>query len=106
MCDKNSEHFFESFKHSIVPQMIDRKLTIVKVSEMLNMNVRTLQRKLNRAGWTYSDLIDDIVINDAAALLRSSELAIRTISQSAGYAFPSHFTRAFKRKMGVTPSQY
>ncbi len=38
--------------------------------------------------------------------LENSSTSIETVALSLGYADTSHFTRAFKRWMGVTPKYY
>ncbi|HEX7125208.1 MAG TPA: AraC family transcriptional regulator [Thermodesulfobacteriota bacterium] len=42
----------------------------------------------------------------AAALLTSTRLSVGTIARLVGFRTPSHFTTAFRRRIGVTPSAY
>ena len=42
----------------------------------------------------------------AAQLLRENELSVGEVARSCGYPDPLTFSKAFKRTMGVTPSQY
>ena len=42
----------------------------------------------------------------AAQLLREHELSVGEVARSCGYPDPLTFSKAFKRTMGVTPSQY
>ena len=42
----------------------------------------------------------------AAQLLEEKNLSVAEIARSCGYPDPLTFSKAFKRTMGVTPSQY
>ena len=39
-------------------------------------------------------------------LVRAPEKSVMEIAESLGYYTPTYFTRLFKEKFGVTPSQY
>ncbi len=45
-------------------------------------------------------------IQRACQLLRHSSLSVSTVAASVGYEDPFYFSRAFKREMGVSPSDY
>lgn len=57
-------------------------------------------------GKTLTDIISNLVIHDAKAKLRSTELTIQEISDSLNFADISSFGKYFKRYAGMTPSQY
>ena len=57
-------------------------------------------------GKSLKDLIANLVIHDAKAKLRSTELSIQEISDSLSFTDISAFGKYFKRYSGVTPSQY
>jgi AraC family transcriptional regulator len=42
----------------------------------------------------------------ASALLREPQLSIRQVGRLVGFRTPSHFTTAFRRMTGITPSAY
>jgi AraC-like DNA-binding protein len=42
----------------------------------------------------------------AARLLKGSDLPVKSIAASVGYASRSHFSRAFQAKFGVDPSAF
>ena len=50
--------------------------------------------------------IIDIRINKAKQLLTDGVLNITAISEQCGFASPYHFSRLFKEKTGLTPSEY
>ena len=45
-------------------------------------------------------------INNAATLLEQTNLQIKQIAEQSGFEDPLHFTQAFKKATGVTPSIY
>ena len=82
------------------------KLPISLASDILNIHVRTIQRRLDKEGVTYKKLIEDMVLEQTLELLKYSDLSITSIGSKMGYSDSSHFTRAFKRQMNMTPRQY
>ena len=68
--------------------------------------VRTLQRRLASSGVTFSDLATDIKINLARELLGDRSRSIDEIASMLGYTDPANFTRAFKNRTGMTPTQF
>jgi AraC-like DNA-binding protein len=80
--------------------------SVERIAEQLRLPVRTLQRRLNEQGLTYSELIEELRYREACRLLKRTEKRVAAISAALGYADPSHFSRAFRRWSGMRPSQY
>lgn len=76
------------------------------VAELLDLSPRSLKRKLQSQGESFRSLLDAIRLDDAKALLRNSTLSIAVISERLGYSDPVNFSRAFRRLMEVSPSDY
>jgi AraC-like DNA-binding protein len=98
--------FVSSFQLAIKPYLSMGKLPISLASEILNINVRTIQRRLEKEGVIYKALIEEMVLEQTLFLLEHSDLSITDIGAKMGYSDSSHFTRAFKRQMKMTPRQY
>lgn len=81
-------------------------LKVKQVAQMMNMSERSLQRYLATDNTSFSALVDLTRKQYAHHLLENSSTSIETVALSLGYADTSHFTRAFKRWMGVTPKYY
>lgn len=77
-----------------------------RVAKRLNISARTLQRRLNDWGVTFEELVDEYRRDRAFRLLMRADHSILEIAYSLGYSDPAHFTRAFKRWMGVSPRAY
>ena len=80
---------------------------IPKVVELANIPERTLKRRFKIA--TGSSLIarlQDLRVEEAKRLLEASTSPVDEISFTVGYEDASFFRRLFKRRTGLTPSQY
>ena len=53
-----------------------------------------------------SDWIQEYIILEAKALLKSTNMSLQNISDVLCFCTPSHFGRFFKRYTGYTPSEY
>ena len=69
------------------------------------MSSRTLKRKLKAEGTAFSDILDQLAIEQARKLLRSA-LSVEQIAERMGYSDVSNFGRAFRRWTGTTPAAY
>jgi AraC-like DNA-binding protein len=53
-----------------------------------------------------SDRIHEYILLEAKALLKSTDMSLKNISDVLCFCTPSHFGRFFKRYTGFTPSAY
>lgn len=68
---------------------------------------RTLKRRFKSAtGTTLIDYLQNLRVEHAKRLLESTQDAIDEIIADTGYKDPAFFRRLFKRRTGLTPSQY
>ncbi|WP_299803599.1 AraC family transcriptional regulator [uncultured Shewanella sp.] len=98
--------FLGTFKLAIQPYLSMGKLPIKTAAQILNLNVRTLQRRLAKEHVQYGDIVEEMVLEQTLDLLKCPSLKITSIAIRMGYSDAAHFTRAFKRQMNMTPSQY
>ncbi len=80
-------------------------LTRDSVARALRLNPRSLARRLEAFGVTYSGLAEEIRYEAAQSLL-AKETPIAQIVSTLGFAEPSAFTRAFKTWSGTTPARW
>jgi AraC-like DNA-binding protein len=83
-----------------------RKYGIGAIAETLDLSPRTLQRRLEQEGLTFSQLLSDVRLRMAADRLSSTDMGIWAIALDLGYTDASNFTRAFRAKTGVSPQTF
>jgi AraC-like DNA-binding protein len=91
----------------MLPSYLDEGLpTIAEIAEMAGISIRSFQRKLSSMGLTYSALLDVARFENAARLLRDTDVKVIDVAFASGYTDPAHFTRAFRRISGTTPREF
>ncbi|HEX4857197.1 MAG TPA: AraC family transcriptional regulator ligand-binding domain-containing protein [Limnobacter sp.] len=76
------------------------------MARTLHMSPRTLKRKLQAEGHSFSDLLAEVIQRDACLLLETTRLTVDEIANRVGYQERANFTRAFRKLTGKTPSEY
>ena len=80
-------------------------LSLDHVSDNLSLSPRTLQRQLQKHGYTLKDLYAEVKRNVALDSLRAGQ-SLMAISLKLGFSEQSAFQRAFKRWQGCTPKEF
>lgn len=82
-------------------------LMIYPLCEELGCSESSLNRFIHeQLGLSFSDLLEKTRMEAACALLQRGGLTVKAIAEQTGYASDASFRRAFKRVMGVSPSDY
>ena len=79
---------------------------IARVADAFGVTERTFRRHLKTAGLSYSELVDETRYRRSLMLLKDSSLSITELALSLGYQYPENFTRAFRKRVGVSPNDY
>ncbi|WXB15217.1 AraC family transcriptional regulator [Pendulispora albinea] len=79
---------------------------VEEVSARLSLSSRTLKRRLSEHRTSFQQLLDERRQRDSMRLLRDPALAIEHVAQRLAYSDPANFTRAFRKWVGMTPSEY
>lgn len=87
---------------------IDSQMSLNSVAEYFGMSTGHLSRLFKtKAGINFSDFIINIKFETAAALLiEQPHLRIAELAEELGYSNIPYFTKLFKTKYGMTPTQY
>ena len=80
--------------------------TLDYTAHRVGIPARTLQRRLNESGMSYSDLIEQTRREQARCMLHKPGTKVSTIARALGYADHSSFSRAFRRWTGISPNAY
>jgi AraC-like DNA-binding protein len=84
----------------------ERWLTLAQASEVLNVNLRTLQRQLAAEGTTFSEIVEEARLEIAGSLLEYTNASLTEISGRLGYSNLSNFNRAFRRWSAISPREF
>lgn len=87
-------------------RLLDGRSDIDGVAERLGSGPRTLQRRLDAENRPYRRILAEVRLTRARSLLTDTALSIVEIALVLGYSDQAHFTRAFRREVGMTPSAY
>jgi AraC-like DNA-binding protein len=88
------------FKENGVP-------TIEKLAEKMSVSKRYLSDTLKKeTGKTTTEHLHLYLINEAKNLLLKPQKNISEIAYELGFQYPQYFSRLFKKKEGISPSEY
>ena len=97
------EKAFQIVKENISNQ----DFNIAQFSEDLGVSRSMLFTKIKAwANATPNEFIQEIRLNHAAKLLEVNKLNISEVSYQVGFKRPKYFSQCFKRKYGLTPSEF
>jgi AraC-like DNA-binding protein len=98
--------FVDTIEHVIGNLMFNKDCRIKDISRVMAVHTRTLQRQLKSHGTNFNELLNLVKFKMAKEKLQNSSLTIQDISYQLGYSDPAHFTHAFNRWAGMSPSDY
>lgn len=76
------------------------------VARVLSMSARTLKRRLQSEGTSYSELLESERQHRAELLLSQGTLSVKEVAAQLGYADTAAFSHAFTRWTGQSPSEF
>jgi AraC-like DNA-binding protein len=82
------------------------RATIEQVAQAMGMNVRTLQRRLDEAGRTFSDLINEVRRDLVLRYMENPRYSVSRVAELLGYSVLSSFTRWFHAQFGTAPQTW
>ncbi len=93
-------------KQKILSSPSNVKLKLTDAAAELDVSSRTLQRTLKAQGTTFQLFASDVRLEEARRQLEESASPIQEIATSLGFSSSTNFTRDFRRKFGLTPTDY
>jgi len=92
---------------SIVEQEYALELSLDDIARRVASSRRQLQRAYAEVGeTTFRDHLTRVRMRRAAELLATRALTVREVAHRVGYRQPAQFAKAFRRHIGVAPSDY
>jgi len=81
--------------------------SIDQLAKLLGHSRSVLYKKIDALmGISVNDFIQEVKLKHAAGLLIETDLSISDIAFKSGFKSAPHFSRLFKQKFGVVPTQY
>ena len=78
-----------------------------ELADELHFDLSWISRQIKRhTGKTYTQLVQEKRLSQAAYLLTTTTMSVMDIGLSAGYENMSYFHRIFQKKYGMTPRRY
>ncbi len=98
--------WMDRVRHAVRPLLLEGDATTAAMARFLDLNLRTLSRRLEAEGTTFLRILEDARYSIARELLEVTELPIGAIAGTLAYTEHSSFSDAFRRWSGVTPSEW
>lgn len=96
----------ERLRAAVFDNAVRSDYSLRSAASRANLSLRSAQRLAAQEGRTLQDIVDEVRFENAKRLLRNRDLTINAISEKLAYSDDRSFRRAFKRKLGISPSQY
>lgn len=101
------EQFMQQVMQVMEEQMENSELTVDEFAQLLNLGRSAFYQKLKSIiGLSPVDFIREIRIKRAVQLIDSGEYNFSQVAYMTGFNDPKYFGKCFKRRMGMTPSEY
>ena len=95
------------FKEHVARHYAEKDLSIGKVAERLSISESYLSKLLRRMlGISFVEYLSDYRIERAKELLATSDMLAYEVAEAVGYADARYFASLFKKKTGLTSSEY
>ena len=92
---------------AIVDEEYGSDLSLDEIARRVASSRRQLQRAYAEiGGTTFRDHLTRVRMEKAAGLLSARGMTVRDVAHRVGYRQPAQFATAFRRQLGVAPSDY
>ena len=102
----NENDLVQVVRNNIKRGMGSNTITLEYIASEVDLEPRTLQRKLNKQGTSFKKILDGVRFSQARDYLEKTTLHVTQIALELGFSDVSAFDHAFKRWSGTTPGQY
>lgn len=104
--DEKKSDYVEEALNFIESRYCD-PISIQEIADHLSINRSYLHRLFKSVtGTSIQNYLLDYRVRQACILLKTTDLSVRSIAHTTGYADPLYFSRIFRQKMGCSPSEY
>jgi YesN/AraC family two-component response regulator len=105
--DNEASNFIVNNAIKYIEHNYPHKITLSEVAEKTYVSQWHLSKLLNRnLGQNFSEILNNIRIKEAQKLLRDPSLRIGDIAEMVGFVDMAHFSRVFKKNIGISANEY
>ena len=105
--DSEASNFIVKNAIKYIEQNYLHKITLCEVAEKTYVSQWHLSKLLNRhLGQNFSEILNSVRIKEAQKLLFDPSLRIGDIAERVGFIDMAHFSRVFKKNVGVSANEY
>lgn len=103
--DQPKNDFISKVNSLVLERLSDENFTAESMARELGYSLSPLNRKLNAmTGKTAGLLIRETRLEKAMSLLKNGQLSVKEVALMVGYSEQSNFTRSFKNRFGIPPT--
>ena len=103
---KTEDTFVELVRSAIQDRLTGHRPSINVIAQTLHMSSRTVQRRLQEAGYSFQRVLDEARHQMSRYYLSNSALELNEAAYLLGFEDPNSFGRAFRTWEGVPPSDW
>ncbi|WP_421871564.1 hybrid sensor histidine kinase/response regulator transcription factor [Marinoscillum sp.] len=105
--NNRDQEFLSSLKQIVEDHLEESNFNITTFTQEAGVSRTLLHLKLKKlANLSASEFVKTIRLQRAAQYLEKSDLTVSEIAYKVGYGDPNYFTRSFREKFGVSPTEY
>ncbi len=105
--NREEDHgFISNLELLIQTQLSNPCLSLNLISEICDMQPRTLQRHLKKLDTSFVEIVSRQRFVASLDLLKNADTSIAEVSHALGFANQAHFSHAFRKRAGLSPMAY
>lgn len=82
-------------------------ITLENVAAQVNISPQYFSKLIKKnTGFNFIDWLSMMRVRKAKELLNNTSLTVKEVCYMVGYKDPNYFSRIFKKRVGITPSEY
>lgn len=101
-----SNHIVMATKEYIENHYVE-DITLENMAEYVNISPQYFSKLIKKTtGFNFIDWLSMFRVKKAKELLTNSNLSVKEVCFMVGYKDPNYFSRIFKKRVGITPSEF
>ena len=101
-----SSSYSGSLQQALAPLLAFKPLTLGLCAEVTRTSASSVKRRLAEEGMSWRRVLDKLRLEASLEMLSNPSVPTSEVGLAVGYSDQPHFTRAFRRWTGVTPSEF